>query len=35
MQKLPIGEQFFNRLREKNLLHVDKTQQAVRTTLLG
>jgi hypothetical protein len=27
MQKLPIGEQFFSRLREKNLLYVDKTQQ--------
>ncbi|MCE7989569.1 MAG: AAA family ATPase [Caldilinea sp. CFX5] len=27
MQKLPIGEQFFDRLREKNLLYVDKTRQ--------
>ncbi|HRW09197.1 MAG TPA: AAA family ATPase [Caldilineaceae bacterium] len=27
MQKLPIGEQFFARLRERNLLYVDKTEQ--------
>lgn len=27
MQKLPIGEQFFARLRERNMLYVDKTEQ--------
>lgn len=27
MQKLPIGEQFFDRLREKNFVYVDKTEQ--------
>jgi hypothetical protein len=27
MQKLPIGEQYFARLRERNLLYVDKTEQ--------
>lgn len=27
MQKLPIGEQYFVRLRERNLLYVDKTAQ--------
>ena len=27
MQKLPIGEQYFARLRERNMLYVDKTEQ--------
>lgn len=27
MQKLPIGEQFFARLRDRNMLYVDKTEQ--------
>ncbi|MEZ4658973.1 MAG: AAA family ATPase [Caldilineaceae bacterium] len=27
MQKLPIGEQFFARLRNRNMLYVDKTEQ--------
>jgi len=26
MQKLPIGEQFFTNLRQKNMIYVDKTQ---------
>ena len=35
MQKLPIGEQFFARLRERNLLYVDKTEQIYHLMNLG
>jgi hypothetical protein len=27
MQKLPIGIQYFDRIREQNYLYVDKTEQ--------
>lgn len=35
MQKLPIGEQFFDRLRENNFLYVDKTQQIYELMQVG
>lgn len=35
MQKLPIGEQFFARLRERNLLYVDKTEQIYQLMNVG
>ena len=35
MQKLPIGEQFFDRLRENNFLYVDKAQQIYEMMQVG
>ena len=35
MQKLPIGEQFFDRLRENNFLYVDKTEQIYKLMQVG